>query len=200
MNSRLIIVSGVVISGLLMASPVFGQVITPSEERIQFIDDLSRILHGEENPVPEIALSDRVSPFVPVKSQEKEEEEGSEEESDKAPEPPKPERLADSEALELITKRFQPVGSLVLGSRGMLQFSNGSRMKLGDTFNAQIRGENYEVEIVDITTDSYTLRVGEATVTRKFLDNLNDSSRINRSSSENTESGNPELQPETLSE
>jgi hypothetical protein len=84
--------------------------------------------------------------------------------------PPPPERLTDEQALEMIARLFTPSGSMMLGDRAAVLFSDGRRMFRGETFTARIRDDTYPTELIEVTATTYTLRVGTATVTRNFSD------------------------------
>jgi hypothetical protein len=77
--------------------------------------------------------------------------------------------LPDAKALQVISRQFQPFGSLVMGDRGVLQLANGRTIAEGDVFKAEIQGVVYQVEIGDVTSKGYSLSLGTATVQRTFL-------------------------------
>ena len=149
--------------------PLFSQVILPANERELLLTDMQTVIENTEN---EPRTFDGVqSPFV---------EEGQE---DAAPQPTmadqpeqqpvrvEPVDLSDTMALKLIGQQFKPLGSLVLGNRGILQLSNGSTIAQGASFTAQIKGRKYEVTIEEVTRNGYTLRIGSAVLSKSFLNN-----------------------------
>lgn len=77
-------------------------------------------------------------------------------------------RLPDAAALAAVAEQFQPVSSLVMGERRVLNMGGGRLLPEGHTFNARIATHSYPVTIQDITERSYVLRLGEATLTRTF--------------------------------
>jgi hypothetical protein len=77
--------------------------------------------------------------------------------------------LEDSVALRIISQRFKPFGSLVMGDRGVLQLSSGQTIGEGESFKAEIQGVVYEVTIADVTSQSYKLALGSAEVEKTFL-------------------------------
>lgn len=77
-------------------------------------------------------------------------------------------KLGDSDALGIISEQFKPLGSLILGSRAVLQLSNGKTIRMGDTFSANIAGYSYDVTIEEITGKGYTLKLGSAEVSKNF--------------------------------
>lgn len=77
--------------------------------------------------------------------------------------------LPDDQALKAISRQFNPLGSLVMGDRGVLQLASGRTIAEGDTFKAEIQGVVYEVKIGDVTSKGYSLSIGTATVQKSFL-------------------------------
>lgn len=77
-------------------------------------------------------------------------------------------RLGDSTALGIIADQFKPLGSLILGTRAVLQLSSGRTISQGDTFSANIAGYSYDVVIEEITGKGYTLKLGSAEVSKNF--------------------------------
>jgi hypothetical protein len=76
--------------------------------------------------------------------------------------------LSDSMALDIISRQFKPLGSMVLGSRGFLQLPQGGTIEKGQNFKAEIRGVSYEVRISEITQKGYTLELGTAQKAQSF--------------------------------
>lgn len=77
--------------------------------------------------------------------------------------------LPDEQALQIISRQFNPLGSLVMGDRGVLQLASGRTIAEGNTFKAEIQGVVYEVKIGDVTSKGYSLSIGTATVEKSFL-------------------------------
>lgn len=150
-------------------SGVFGQVITPVVKRNELIEGMKKVVGNMEGEAP--VFSGLVSPFKekrvqdtiadvstgPVVLQEEQ----------------LPEVISDETAVEVISRRFKPLGSLIFGSRGILQLANGETIEEGDSFPAEIRGNTYTVEITKVTARGYTLKVGDATIDKTFLKAVN---------------------------
>jgi len=154
-----------------------GGLVLPQQRRAMVLDQLDAVLNREiQYTLADWQVYD--SPFSPIVE---EEELAAADENDQPVEPPEPDRLEDERALQVIASRFNPVGSLVVGSRGIIRFSNGASMSLNDRFRARIAEEEYEVRIIGITSNTVTLKLGDATLTKPFkTDNLKSSSRIQR--------------------
>jgi hypothetical protein len=148
--------------------PASGQVITPVNQRGELLEGMEQVLSNTERE--SLDLAGLVSPFhpkpaAPVATVASE-----------APEPEireavttEPRILPDAVALEMVAERFQPLGSLVLGTRGILQLSNSRTIAKGEAFRAEIQGVAYEVFIDEVTSEGYRLRLGSATLDRTFL-------------------------------
>lgn len=78
-------------------------------------------------------------------------------------------RLPDKVALRVIGDRFNPIGSLILGNRGVLQLANGEYLETGQTFPARIQGNTYEVKVSQVSSSGYTLTLGEASIRKNFI-------------------------------
>jgi hypothetical protein len=76
-----------------------------------------------------------------------------------------PARPADDEILERIAQQFKPRGALILGSVSALRMADGSLIRTGDKFTAVVSNETYEVQLTAVTTSSYTLQLGTASLT-----------------------------------
>ncbi|MCC5807045.1 MAG: hypothetical protein JJU00_12020 [Opitutales bacterium] len=151
----------VLLSGISVAQGI----VRPKEQREGIIGQGSTLLVQEHTPV-RTALADLQSPFqrwvdpTPAVTD---------------PEPtvtqrqPRSERLPDAEALELIAERFRPTGSMIGAGTAFLNLQGGNRLELGQVFSATVRGESYDVIVERITNRAYTLRAGEATLTREYL-------------------------------
>lgn len=77
-------------------------------------------------------------------------------------------RLPDGEALAAVAASFQPVSSLVLGERRMLNMGGGRTLPEGHTFSARIGSHSYPVTIRSIDERGYTLVLGETELRRDF--------------------------------
>jgi hypothetical protein len=152
----------------LLYHPACGQVISPANQRGELLEGMEQVLSNTERESLDVA--GLVSPFhpkleAPVAAIASE-----------APEPEvreavttEPRILPDAVALEMVAERFQPLGSLVLGNRGVLQLSNSRTIAKGEGFRAEIQGVAYEFFIDEVTSDGYRLRLGNATLDRTFL-------------------------------
>lgn len=79
-------------------------------------------------------------------------------------------RLDDEAALAAIVANFRPSGSIILGERRLLRMADGSMLQQGSTFTARIRGEAYSVQVARVLADGYTLALGNARHTARFID------------------------------
>lgn len=158
-----------VASLLTLSGSVHGQVITPVGDRAELITGMQAVVGNQDKEAGDYA--GLTSPFAektvqqPVATK------------DDGPvlveEEVLPEIISDEVALEVISRRFKPDGSLIFGDRGILKLGNGETIEEGESFPAEIRGTTYTVEIVEVTARGYTLRVGEATVYKTFLKSVN---------------------------
>jgi len=145
-----------------------GQVIQPADQRTTLLDDLRIVVENtDRDPV---FLGNLESPFVEDLETTAERKADSEDEDNDnaAPVPEVTRALGDAVALRLIAQQFKPIGSLILGERAQLQLANGTRISAGDSFNATIQGTTYEVLIESVTSNGYTLRIGEASISKTF--------------------------------
>jgi hypothetical protein len=151
-----------------LSHPANAQVIAPVDQRTQLLDRMQAVLTNTERPSLEVsALS---SPFrLPVEAPSAvaapvaaTREEATDSEVDA------PTILPDAVALEAIAGRFQPLGSLVMGDRGILQLPNSRTIEAGERFRAEIRGVAYEVLVEEVTQQGYRLRLGGAQLDRTF--------------------------------
>ena len=150
---------------LLAAGSLAGQVITTPEERDALLDGMSDTLSNVDRATGDYGQLE--SPFAA-----------------RMPELPDPADLVtevvqrpkvtspvlpDKQALALISQQFRPEGSLVMGNRGILRLSGGGTIEEGRTFRAEIKGNFYDVTVIEVTSKGYTLGLGEARVTGNFL-------------------------------
>jgi hypothetical protein len=145
-----------------------GQVITPVAERNELVDNMKRVVGNMEQPAAEFTGLE--SPFLEKTVQKKRAEIGKD--SMELDEEELPEIISDATAVEVISRRFKPLGSLIFGNRGILQFGNGETIEEGESFPAKIRGTTYTVIIEKVTAQGYTLRVGSATADKTFFKNM----------------------------
>jgi hypothetical protein len=149
----------------LAASAGQSQIITPVESRQSMLDGMHATLHNVDVAAGD--YGDVQSPFV---IREEPEPMALVKDLDNAPVvSPTGKVLDDEVALRIISTQFKPFGSLVMGDRGVLQLSNSQTMGEGESFKAEIQGVVYEVTIVDVTSESYTLSLGTASVEKTFL-------------------------------
>lgn len=154
---------------LIASTPVlFAQVILPVDERASLLDDMKTVVSNTDAPSPSFAGVP--SPFVENEVELAETDPQTPVQSDE-PVRELPQNLSDSAALKLVSQQFKPLGSLVLGSRGILQLASGTTIEQGARFSAEIRGRSYEVTIQEVTQNGYTLRLGEAVLEQTFYEN-----------------------------
>jgi hypothetical protein len=150
-------------------SGAIAQVITPVGERNELIDGMEQVVGNMDTAAP--SYSGLASPFT-----EKTEPSGIVSDlsgSADIIEERLPEIISDQVAVEVISRRFKPIGSMIFGNRGILQLSNGETVEEGESFPAEIRGNIYTVEIIKVTSQGYTLKVGTATADKTFLKAVN---------------------------
>ena len=142
-----------------------SQVITPVDSRESMLSGMRNTL---QNVNAEAADYSKVrSPFVIRKKEEP--EVAKKDLSDVPVSTGTGEVLPDDRVLQIISRQFQPFGSLVMGDRGVLQLANGRTIAEGETFKAEIQGVVYQVKIGDVTSKGYSLSIGSASVQRTFL-------------------------------
>lgn len=150
----------VVLVALCLLGNAWGQVDTP-DARADLLQGLKTTLDNTRLEASD--YSTLQTPFAPPK-----EEEIVEEVREVAAPVVRRSRLGDSAALGIISEQFKPLGSLILGTRAVLQLPNGKTIKRGDTFSASIAGYSYDVVIEEITGNGYTLKLGSAEVSKNF--------------------------------
>ena len=141
-----------------------AQIITKPEDRSALIGGMNQTLANMEQQ--ERAYDSVGSPFIAVMPKKEVKVVEKVIESD---EPVVVEILPDAQALSIISQQFKPLGSLILGNRGVLQLQDNSTIERGATFKAAIKGHTYEVQIFDVTSRGYTLKLGSAQITKNFL-------------------------------
>jgi hypothetical protein len=166
MNKNLTIL---LIFSLLVAGPAFGQVITPKNDRDDLVSGMNEVVDNTENEAGD--FSDLPSPFR--KKTDADMLADTTEDQVIIEEEVLPEIISDKTALEVISRRFKPDGSMIFGNRGILKLGNGETIEEGESFPAEIRGNTYTVEIVEVTARGYTLKIGEETVEKSFLKTVN---------------------------
>ncbi len=172
----------ITLSLILSVGSTFAQgVVRPMEQRETVLTQGSSLLARETEPV-RAALAELPSPFRPWVDPRPA---ASEPERAVVDRQPRVERLPDAEALELISERFRPSGSMIGAGTAFLNLPDGNRLELGQVFSATVRGQAYDVVVERITSRSYTLRVGEATLTREYLQDRLGAGTITRPSERN---------------
>jgi hypothetical protein len=172
----------------MAALKVNAQMVPRAEERAEQIT-LAASFFDRQDPVLQQAIREMPSPFVRQSAVEAarraEEAARSRRSRPVAAEPSSnnnlsktaaiPDRLDESETLQIITRSFRPSGSLRMGSQSFLLVPGGSgpptRLAVGSSFEASVEGERYRVTIESVDERGYTLRLGSATATRQFLQN-----------------------------
>jgi hypothetical protein len=157
----------ILVSCLLLAGTVLqSQVILPVESRTGVMDGMQKTLANVDREAMDFKVVP--SPFNPP-------EDAPEAEADQ-PQSTAPRivissaRMSDRDALRIIASQFKPIGSLVVGERGVLQLASGNTMEEGASFAAKIKGHNYPVVISEVTSKGYTLSLGEADIQRNFIE------------------------------
>lgn len=89
-------------------------------------------------------------------------------------------RLSDSEALEAIAAELRPTGSLIMRDRAILNLPGNRTLERGQQFDVRIGAEDYTVMVEAVSADSFTLRLGEARLTRNFAEERMRGGRITR--------------------
>jgi hypothetical protein len=159
----------VLASGVL---PLAGQVISKADHRETITSSLETLIDNESGG--EMGAIELRTPFV--LRTEVLETSPFEENPIAGPEPgpdapaPVVRVLPDSQALAAISERFKPVGSLVMGGRGVLQLANGVSLAEGRSFRAEIHGITYSVKITKVTAEGYRLELGKAAVEQNFIE------------------------------
>lgn len=149
---------------LMLGSALSGQVLRKVEDREAVLEGMASVLRSGQADGERWELFS--SPFVmKVESVPEEVMEEVEEEPEREREV---RQVTDEEALALISERFRPLGSLVLGDRGLLQMPGGQRIGQGQVFRATVAGEEYEVEVERVTEEGYQLRLGRYRVMGGF--------------------------------
>ena len=143
-----------------------AQVILPSDERDSLVGDMNEVLTNTDRESMDVSKTS--SPFVEKKA-EQILPASTDLEAPQLVREELPAELSDPVALRLISQQFKPLGSMVLGNRGLLQLSGGNTIEQGETFNAEIKGRSYEVLIEEVTGSGYTLRLGSAIMRKTFL-------------------------------
>ena len=150
---------------ILSLGVAHAQVISLESKREQLIEGMHATLGNADQKPGD--YSDVQSPFVPRKQAVKETINRF---NDLPTEIAKTaERLPDAVALKIVGERFAPIGSLVLGNRGILQLANGEYIEAGEAFPARIQGNVYEIKVIEVTSQGYTLRLGEASIRKNFI-------------------------------
>lgn len=157
----------ILLAVLMGSSPLlFSQVILPVDDRDQLLSGMQAVIDNTQSDPQTFAGIP--SPFVEKKQAVAQPQPQM---ANQAQEPAEtlPRNLSDWVALRMISQQFKPLGSLVLGNRGILQLANGNTIEKGSSFKAEIQGRSYEVTIDEVTRNGYTLRLGSAILKQTFL-------------------------------
>lgn len=140
--------------------------VSKKERRTGLLDRASEILAGDTTGFEE-TLDDLYNPFIgyiePVAQPDPEV-------PDPDPEPvleePTVERYSDEAVLTQVANKLNATSVLILGPNKRLNLSNGASLSIGDIIPAHIRGVTYEIELIDVTPDDFTLRLNTETIKR----------------------------------
>jgi hypothetical protein len=156
-----------ILAVLVGSAPVlFSQVILPVNDRDSLLADMQAVI-GNTAVAPQ-AFTGITSPFMEKKQTMPNPQPQTGNQTVEPQREPSRE-LSDTAALRLVSQQFKPLGSLVLGNRGILQLANGNTIEKGASFKAEIQGRSYEVTIAEVTQNGYTLRLGSAVLDQTFL-------------------------------
>ena len=149
-----------------------ARTIERAENRTRIVEEAQAVIENEDRaPIQFDAIR---SPFIDHRDLEEPEDDqpvaDAQEAEPESVQPRVPMKLPDAVALRSISERFTPMGSMVLGNRGILQLGGGRTIEQGESFNATIQGTEYRVEVEAVTPSDYTLRLGEATIRKRFID------------------------------
>jgi hypothetical protein len=146
------------------ASICSGQVITTPEARSGLLDGMHSTLGNVDRE--KMDFKEVSSPF---EARTRQEQVVATKELDNVPVRTVGALLPDDRALGIISQQFRPLGSLVIGDRGVLQLAGGRTIAQGASFKAEISGNIYEVQIEEVTSKGYTLSLGTASLSKNFL-------------------------------
>lgn len=85
-----------------------------------------------------------------------------------APPPPPPKPVTKKEALDEFVSRLRPTGVLFKEDRGVLILAGGKQLLEGKVYRVNYKGKPFDIEVTEVTTDSYTLSIDDVTVTSPF--------------------------------
>lgn len=117
---------------------------------------------GRENPFAEVKREEPAA-TIPVQS-------GPGQPVRVEAKPPESVRLPDPVALTAIARNFRPSGSIIVGNRRLLRLVDGTMLEQGNSFTARIGREAYVVKVISVTPDGYTIGLGEARHSARFLE------------------------------
>jgi len=89
------------------------------------------------------------------------------------PAPELPRELTDQEVLEQVAERIQPTGMLFVSGKGVLILSGARQLPDGSAIRVNLDGKSVMIRVNKITSDSYELQLNEATLLRRFDENIN---------------------------
>lgn len=167
MNKRLVIL---LLLHLFIAGGLWSQIILPAKQRKDLLSGMERVINNTE---AESASLEGVTPPFHVQDMSEPERESVVENSvtEDLPETlnEPSEILSDEDALRLIGRQFQPLGSLVMGDRRLLQLEEGRTIAVGESFKAKIKGRVYDVFIDEVSPSGYRLRLGNTMINKSFV-------------------------------
>ena len=72
---------------------------------------------------------------------------------------------SDAEFLQILAAKLNPTGALMLGDQALLLFGE-KKVKVGDTIKIPFDKDSVDVELVDLSGTSFTLRLNNEQLTR----------------------------------
>lgn len=176
----------VLIPGLLLivgAAPLAAQAgnVTPKAQREELLSNAGQYLESAFTPLVDAAAGIR-NPFTPwidpatliVETPEDTSAVAAPVVVARPVQPVLPERLDDEQALSVLSAQFvekyRPRGAFVKSQTAYLTSRDGRLLEQGSSIATTIREEPYELIVESVTTEGYTLRVGEAA--REFSFNV----------------------------
>lgn len=142
------------VGSLLMAASVSAQILSEDERQKQ-IEAVEALLANEVRPIEPDLLRHASRPFSPdrgVVIAEKVETK---------------EVLSDEQRLRALAEYISPTGIFLFGGEFYLIFKENKK-KVGSTIGVFYNGVEYEVTIADITSTTYTVRLGDSELQLKL--------------------------------
>lgn len=84
--------------------------------------------------------------------------------------PPQPKVVTPEEVLNEFASRLRPTGMLLKGDKGILILSAGSQLVEGNTYRVNYQDKPFDIVVTKVTSDSYTLTIGDVSITQRFGD------------------------------